>query len=313
LSDNYQHSNILLLGSYPKQNVSELLHHFTTGRPAEPVHWPHFTYNGTNYWLNGYKNWPGYKAGKANFGSDSSFVSIGLLSNFNILNRHRKGYYELFAHAYDSSLFRDTYNNSGFVLPEMSLFDQQGEGINSRIPYDVFAFCFRNHVKGSSQVMIPPVKMVEAFGKLFSLNSDYSLTLNPGAKAPGNKPFHTDATVPVNKFTALMQEQVFLGMQQALFQGTAAPLGRLLINGAPYFYYAKTGTTGDDEADTKSRLLILVISKKDIHNPKTSLQDNKFYTIYFTSQKGPNHQNEPLQHKIIEYLQESEAFRNYMQ
>jgi hypothetical protein len=301
----------MLLGSYPKQPVGELLHHFTTSYPGNNSVWPHFTYNGASYWLDGYKNWPGYEKGKANFGSDSSFVSIGLLSNFNILNRHRKGYYELFAHAYDSSLFLDTYNNSGFVLPEMSLFDQQGDGINTKIPYDAFAFCFRNHVKGSSQVMIPPVKMVEAFGKLMSLNSRYSLTLNPKGKVSNTQPFYTDATV--TGFTRLMQEQVFLGMQQALFQGTAGALGRLLINGQPYFYYAKTGTTGDDAADTKSRLLVLVISKKDIHNPNTSLEDNRFYTIYFTSQNGPNKQNEALQQKIINYLQESESFKKYME
>lgn len=310
LSDNYLHSNIMLLGSYPKQPVGELLHHFTTSYPGNTSAWPRFTYNGTSYWLNGYKNWPGFEKGRVNFGSDSSFLSIGLLSNFNILNRHRKGYYELFAHAYDSSLFLDTYNNSGFVLPEMSLFDQQGDGIDTRIPYDAFAYCFRNHVKGSSQVMIPPVKMVEAFGKLVSLNSAYSLTLNPAGKLTGHKPFYTDASV--SGFNNLMQEQVFLGMHQALFQGTAGALGRLLKNGDPYFYYAKTGTTGDDATDTKSRLLVLVISKKEIHHPNTSLDDNRFYTIYFTSQNGPNKQYEALQQKIIAYLQESKAFKQYM-
>ena len=46
------------------------------------------------------------------------------------------------------------------------------------------------------------------------------------------------------------------GMKQALFNGTAARLGSMLKNGSPYYYYAKTGTTGDNEEKTKSKLLI---------------------------------------------------------
>ena len=73
--------------------------------------------------------------------------------------------FDKFSSSYDSLLFGNAWQRSGFLLPEYALFDQKGNNVNRKIPYDVFASCFRGHVKGSSQVMIPPAKMVEAFGQ----------------------------------------------------------------------------------------------------------------------------------------------------
>jgi len=101
-------------------------------------------------------------------------------------------------------------------------------------------------------------------------------------------------------------------MKEVLNTGTAAALGALLKNKSPYFYYAKTGTTGDNELKTKSKLLALVISKKDITDPGFNFRNNKFYTIYFTSQNGPAKQNEAFQNEIIQYVQRSAAFTRYM-
>ena len=74
----------------------------------------------------------------------------------------------------------------------------------------------------------------------------------------------------------------------------------------------KTGTTGDDELKTKSKLLIVVISAKDITDPNFNFRNNKFYTIYFTSQNGPARQNEEFQAEVIRYVQQSPAFNRYM-
>ena len=91
-------------------------------------------------------------------------------------------------------------------------------------------------------------------------------------------------------------------------------LGRQLKNGSPYFYYAKTGTTGDNELKTKSKLLAVVISAKDISSPDYTFKHfNKFYTIYFTSQNGPSKQNDELQKRVIRYIESSTAFRKLMQ
>ena len=75
----------MLLGSYSKQDpVNILADNFTEKNQGPGLHWPYFTYTGKQYWLNGFKNWPGYTNGKANFGMDSSFTTIGLLNNYNI-------------------------------------------------------------------------------------------------------------------------------------------------------------------------------------------------------------------------------------
>ena len=312
-SDNYYHSNLLLLGSYSKQSLQTLLaKHFATQNSQTSFSWPYFSYNGKQYWLNGFENWPGYINGKANFGSDSSFVSAGLFNNFGIYTyRNAKGA-DKFSSAYDSLLFQESYKKSGFILPEYALFDQKGTGMDNAKPNEVFMSSFRGHVKGSSQVMVPPVKMVDAFGKLISQNRNYSLTLNPYAQENIFTPFHTDNGVSYSNYLSIIREKVFEGLKQALFSGTAARLGSMLKDGSPYYYYAKTGTTGDDESKTKSKLFTIIISQKDVTDPDFNFRKNKFYTIYFTSQNGPAKQNEEFQAAVIKYVQQSAAFNRYM-
>ncbi len=312
-SDNYYHSNVLLLGSYRKQELQSLLaDHFSSSSSGPGLHWPYFDYQGKRLWLNSFDKWPGFQDGRADFGQDSSFVSIGLLSNFGFYTRPPVRNFDMLQTAYDSILFLDAGRRSGFILPENALFDQQGENLDHRIPYDLFTACFRGHVKGSSQVRIPPARMVEAMGRMISQNRHYNLTLDPWAEAPAFEPFYVDKSINYNSFLSTMRESVFTGMREVLFRGTAARLGGLLKNGDPYFYYAKTGTTGDDEVKSKSKLLTLIISEKDITDPDFNFRDNRFYTIYFTSQNGPALQKEAFQAEVVRFLQSSQAFKEYM-
>jgi hypothetical protein len=312
-SDNYYYSNLLLLGSYSKQGLADLLtKYFATQHPEAGFHWPYFSYNGKQYWLNGFENWPGYIDGKANFGSDSSFVSAGLFNNYGIYTYRNGHQFDRFNSAYDSLLFRDSYKRSGFILPEYALFDQKGTGMDNRKPNEVFMSSFRGHVKGSSQVMVPPVKMLDAFGKMISQNRNYALTLNPYANEAPFNAFAVDNGVAYNQYLSIVREKVFKGLQQALFNGTAARLGAMLKDGSPYYYYAKTGTTGDDESKDKSKLFAIIISEKDVTAPGFNFRKNRFYTIYFTSQHGPAKQNEEFQANIIRYVQQSTVFKRYM-
>jgi len=276
------------------------------------LHWPYFNYKGTQYWLDGFKNWPGYVNGKVNFGMDSSFTSVGLLNNYGIHTHNADKSFDMFPSRYDSSLFLNAYKRSGFILPEYALFDQQGTNVNKSIPYDVFASCFRGHVKGSSQVLVPPTKMLESFGKMVTQSRNYSLTLNPYALAAPNSPFAVNNTIVYNNYLSLIRDGVFTGMKEVLVSGTAAVLGVLLKKNPQWYYYAKTGTTGDNEAKTKSKLLAIIISKKDITAPGFNFRNNKFYTIYFTSQNGPAKQNEQFQYDVIQYIQRCFAFNRYM-
>ncbi len=312
-SDNYYHSNVLLLGSYPKQPLQRILkEHFVGSNPEAALHWPYFSYEGKSYWLDGFENWPGYKNGKADFGPENSFTSIGLIDNYAIYTGAAGKSFDKFSLPYDSSLFRNAYRKSGFILPEYGLFDQQGSHVNHRIPYDLFSATFRGHVKGSSQVMVAPVKMLDAFGKLVTQSRNYTFTLNPYASSTPFSPFNVDSSILYNNYLSLIRENVFAGMREALYHGTAARLGTFLEDGSPYYYYAKTGTTGDNEAKTKSKLFAIVISLKDIADPDFNFRNNKFYTIYFTSQNGPAKQNEEFQAAVIKYLQQTVAFTKYM-
>ena len=198
-------------------------------------------------------------------------------------------------------------------MPEYALFDQRGDNVDHRIPYDLFTSCFRGHVKGSSQVLIPPVKMLEAYGRMITQSRNYTLTLNPYAAAPSFLSFHVDNSILYNNYLSIIRESVFTGMKEALFKGTAARLGSLLKDDTPYYYYAKTGTTGDDKVKTKSKLMAVIISSKDVTDPDFNFRNNKFYTIYFTSQNGPAKQNEEFQAEVIRYLQRTLSFNRYMQ
>ncbi|MEP7376555.1 MAG: hypothetical protein ABI675_24370 [Chitinophagaceae bacterium] len=312
-SDNYYHSNVLLLGSYPKQDPTMILSKFfSETNPGTGLHWPYFTYTGKQYWMSGFQNWPGYLNREANFGLDSSFTSIGLFNNYGIYTHTVDKGFDMFGTPYDSLLFLNAYSKSGFILPEYALFDQRGDNVDHHIPYDLFTSCFRGHVKGSSQVMVPPAKMLEAFGKLVSQSRNYTLTLNPYATTPVFSSFDVDYTIPYNSYLSIIRENVFKGMREALFAGTAARLGSMLKGGTPYYYYAKTGTTGDDEVKTKSKLLTVIISSKDITDPDFNFRNNNFYTIYFTSENGPAKQNEEFQAEVIRYLQQTLVFNKYM-
>jgi hypothetical protein len=155
--------------------------------------------------------------------------------------------------------------------------------------------------------------MVDAFGKLVTQSRNYTLTLNPYATASEFYPFAVDNTIVYNNYLSLMREGVFAGMKEALNSGTAAALGMLLKKHNGYYYYGKTGTTGDNEAKTKSKLMTVVISKKDITDPSFNFRNNKFYTVYFTSQNGPAKQNEAFQNEVIEYIERSASFVRYME
>lgn len=310
-SDNYYHSNVLLLGSYPTSDINNILStHFKSSRPGPAFHWPYFTYHNRQYFLNGFSNWPGYENGKANFGSDSSSASKGLFSNFEIYNRKGRGSLLSFNGNYDSILFKRSSGNS-FIHPEYPLFDQQGTGMDMKKPKETFISSFRGHVKGSSQVMISPVTMVNAFGKLISQNKNYSLTLDPYAREKEFEPFQLGPGITPVNYLALIKGQVFKGLKDVLDGGTASALGTKL-KGSKYFYYAKTGTTGDDDLKTKSKLFVIVISQKDISSAGFNFRNNKFYTIYFTSQNGPVKQNEEFQAKIIRLVESSAVFNKYM-
>jgi hypothetical protein len=57
--------------------------------------------------------------------------------------------------------------------------------------------------------MIPPVKMLDLFGKLISQNRNYSLTMNPYAKENPFNPFFVDNGVTYSNYLSMIREKVF--------------------------------------------------------------------------------------------------------
>lgn len=313
LSDNYYHANLLLLGSYRKQPLGQLLQEKFIQQVKSPgLHWPFMQIAGRDYYMEGFTNWPGFMSGEADFGDEESFISLGLTRNFGI-STHPLQPAEIWSNAgYDNRLLGDAARQSGFVMPEWSLFDQKGLQVNHRIPYDLFLHCFRGHVKGSSQVMISPLGMAHAFGRLVSQNRNFALSFNPTARNPEFAAFDVDSSIHYVEYLNLMRQELFKGMKQVLETGTAAALGRMLDKDSPYFYFGKTGTTGDEEKKSKSKLFCLVISKKDLSSPDHVFRDNPFLVIYFTSQNGPARQNEAFQAAVVRFLENSPGFQYYM-
>lgn len=313
LSDNYYHANLLLLGSYRKQPLGQLIREKLREQvKTAGLHWPFMQIAGREYFMDGFANWPGYQGGEADFGDEESFISLGLTRNFGISTHPLHPASAWMNAAYDNRLFGGAARQSGFVMPEWSLFDQKGLQIDHRIPYDLFLHCFRGHVKGSSQVMISPLGMAQAFGRLVSQNRNYALSFNPAAQEPDFAAFDVDSSIRYVDYLNLMRLELFKGMKQVVETGTAAALGRMLDKDSPYFYFGKTGTTGDEDRKAKSKLFCLVISQKDLSSPDHVFRDNPFLVIYFTSQSGPPRQNEAFQASVIRFLENSSFFQHYM-
>ena len=88
-----------------------------------------------------------------------------------------------------------------------------------------------------------------------------------------------------------------------------------------YYLYAKTGTSGNKKDYSSSRRLIVLITKYQIDS--SNIDNNKFYSIYFTFNKiynkGNNKGNNDetwyytYTQTIIDSILNSESFNNYMQ
>src|SRR5690606_26451956 len=133
--------------------------------------------------------------------------------NFGIYTSRSGASFDGFNTGQDADLFRGAAKRSGFIMPEYALFDQKAAGMHHDRPNELFLAAFRGHVKGSSQVMVPPVKMVEAFGKLVNQDRNYTITLDPYVKENDHAPFITAESVPLQRYLDLVKESVFGGMR----------------------------------------------------------------------------------------------------
>ena len=128
-------------------------------------------------------------------------------------------------------------------------------------------------------MLVPPTKMLDAFGKLVDAEPQLFTHLKPVCFTVPFAPFVVDNTIVYNNYLSLMREGVFAGMREVLNSGTATALGMLLKK-------SQAIIIDDDRNDrrqwVKNNLNYWQSwSRKRYHsNPDFNFRNNKFYTIY---------------------------------
>lgn len=173
---------------------------------------------------------------------------------------------------------------------------------------------------GASPFAVTPLKMAEMFGRLFSHDRSFRLTLNPDAETGEPVPFDID---PLYKKSGDLYEDIlgnflFEGMNRVVNeQGTAGRLSSITqeLRRQGYYLYGKTGTISRI-GGRESQLLGLVISKEKLHgleNPGEIwdlMKRNRFYVLYFSNAGG--YHDYPLIRNTIKSVIGSSEFRAYM-
>lgn len=189
----------------------------------------------------------------------------------------------------------------------------------------------RNIAVGSAIWNVTPLKMAEMFGKMVSLNKNYTLSFDPKHKNPSD-PWSTVEQYDIARI------EMFKGMNEfftrsikvwpsnatgtGLVQDIEKNVGEKEINGKTYYFYGKTGTTNlsngadvnKDGNDDDFRRLAIIISDTKLHEKKIDDTTKvKFYVMFFThdfSLKGDKFKE--LSKKIIETVTKSDVFNEYM-
>lgn len=197
---------------------------------------------------------------------------------------------------------------NGYVYVEKSKFDNRG-GDES----DYMELGIRSTAIGASKVWhITPWKMAESYGRMASLDHNY--TLNIVKHKPLTHQLFADIT---DEYKNARQMQ-FKGMSDIFFDGTASRIiyprenNKTIVKtqaGKKYYIYAKTGTISESNQSDRHRFAV-IISKQDITEMGIShLNELKFYVIYFALSCT---QQWALYKDVIKEIIESDEFKKYM-
>ena len=210
-----------------------------------------------------------------------------------------------------------------FAYPAISYLPEK-ERITKQGTHDAI----RNTTLGASPFQVTPLKMAEMYGKLFSQNRKFRLSLNPNYHSDA-EPFIRDKTYEKDDlYEKTLSNHLFYGMADVPKSGTAATTIRkdgtriirltelsesLSKNG--YYMYAKTGTIGSALENTNTQLLAVVISKAKLDNIspdefRKATNNHQFYVVYFLTEK--NYHNYAVIRAAINTIVNSNVFKNYM-
>ena len=181
--------------------------------------------------------------------------------------------------------------------------------------------------------IVSPVKMAEMYGRLISLNQNYSLTLDPSVQSQyeqfpldstwGNteedafdnyRDTRTDFIHGLSKVFSLSDR----GTARGVYNNTQnlSELGVYLDTtneqeSHPFYIYGKTGTINGtwDHIDRTDHLLAVIITDTKVSTAET-LSDMKFYVIYFADYSTESF--ESIDAAIVRTVIQSDDFREYM-
>lgn len=179
-----------------------------------------------------------------------------------------------------------------------------------------------NTTLGASPFAVTPAKMAEMFGRLFSQNKAYRLTLAPDREPEPYEAFDTDPMYGKSGtlYQDILANYLFKGMSQVVAAGgTATNLDnvRKELEAQGYYLYGKTGTISHRGDAKRTQLLGLVISRVKLHDTddlqrwEQRLKGNRFYVLYFSNAEGYHNYGKII--RAIRAVVGNAEFRSYME
>jgi cell division protein FtsI/penicillin-binding protein 2 len=248
----------------------------------------------------------------------NSLLSVGLSENFHLPTTSNAEMADLEQRNIASGLPGASFSASKSVFklwsfPEAShlLMIDRTTGMQNAVPQIAM---------GAYPISVTPVKMAEMAAQLFSFNPNFQTSVLAQPRQQAKKPFSVGQNWQgENNLLAFYSNNLFKAMHLAVQNGTAQFI-KETQNG--YYFYAKTGTgSGNRQAgDSRDKNLMLIISKNQLHDTNLtveSIQQNKFYVVYFSfyndSSEGDWEINaKKVVREIIQLVQASAGFRRMM-
>ena len=255
---------------------------------------------------------------------ENGALQIGFEKNFGLWKDEPASLFDKDIHTsidiFDDPCFDDSLRYKyAFAYPAISYLPEK-ERITRQGTHDAI----RNTTLGASPFQVTPFKMAEMYGKLFSQNRKYKLSLNPSFNQD-YEPFILDKHYKKDSlYESILSNYLFEGMAAVTKHGGTAgdnnkgeKLSKFTteLEGQGYYVYAKTGTIGNAIQKSNNQLLAIVITKGALNgkNKQTFNQltrNHKFYVIYFVTENS--YHDYSVIRKALNTIVNSNAFTNYM-
>ncbi len=328
-SSNIYHSLLMFLGSYQKKhfysnNMYSLESVLIPAKDIADKDYPLLSFNTAKYYLpDPETGWPGDNPKKLKgryLGDKQSILSSGFESYYdvNTNDKNKSDFYDKTVEkevAFTSSELYNIMNKDAteaflWSFPEQSFFLQSERAMYDNM-HDNFLFGLKIPTLGGSPYNITPYKMAELYGRLFSLNENYTLHISPDSIKDASWHFGAGWN-NMDSAKDYIRRYVYKSMEDVLTnnQGTMHKLFGNSNRYKNYFFYAKTGTISREKSNFKnSKRLVLIISKNDL---LTYMEQPKIYTVYLMINDVGDHPYD-FYKQVLDRIIDSDSFKEYMQ